>query len=765
MNQRSLKTVFCLPQFQKAVVRAAVFCVASCLTVVLIAGCASKKATVRDLNYCDDITGINHYRDQNNSIAYACLDKPTVDAVAVSHTPRNLRRHVDDTPREITLTEALHTAMTQNQVLETSALGGIGAKGVLTNPAGVATVFDPAIQSSGVLFGRRSVESALADFDTTFTSSMVWQRSDLNAGGSLAGGGNRADFTSGLRKQFANGSSVSLNHDVAYSGDVPDYNGNKIDFYGSLGANFRQPLLAGSGVDYTRIAGPANPNFGSITGVSQGVVIARINQDISIADFEIAVRNAMQDIEDAYWDLYLTYRTYDTAVVAHQSAFQTWREAQDRLEVGVLKPADELQALDQLYETKAAVETTLNALYKAESELRRLIGIPINDGTVLIPIDDPIMAEFIPDWTASLTEGLTQRVELRRQKWTVKSLQLQLQAAKSLVRPRLDLIAGYDVQGAGKTLLNQSRSPFQGVYGSMNNDNINSWNLGVEVSVPLGFRFTRSQVRNLELQISKATAILSSQEKNIAHDIATAIQDVTASYSAAQSNYKRLAAAARRVTLLEAEREIGTTTLDLVLRAQRSLAAAESSYYREVVNYNKAITALDLATGALLENNGIYLAEGRWQPAAYCDAEMRAHARTHAKDAPHLMTQPAEFVSPRPTGTVNLRPADRSNGIDPVLYKPTAPATEILPPVPGSESALPAPTNEPPLPVPGKEPVPPVPGSEPALSQQIRASRDIDPEQLEIMPPELRTGRRSSIRSTALSEDFPSFSTTAHSVR
>ena len=750
MNHRSIRPTLPSRPFFRATVRPALLCGASLLTTVLIAGCATDKATVCDLDYCDDITGINHYRSQNSGIAYPCLDKPTVEAVAVSQAPRNVRRRVDDASREMTLAEALHTAMTQNKVLETSALGGIGAKGVLTNPTTAASVFDPAIQSSGVLFGRRSVEAALADFDTTFTSSMTWQRSDLNAGGSMAGGGNRADFTSGLRKQFANGGTVSLTHDVAYSGDVPNYNGNEIDFYGSLGASYRQPLLAGSGVDYTRIAGPANPNFGSITGVSQGVVIARINQDISIADFEIAVRNAMQDIENAYWDLYLTYRTYDTAVVAHQSAFQTWREAQDRLEVGVLKPADELQALDQLYETKAAVETTLNALYKAESELRRLIGLPMNDGTVLVPVDDPMMAEFIPDWTSSLTEGLTRRVELRRQKWTVKSLQLQLQAAKSLVRPRFDLIAGYDVQGAGKTLLNQSGSPFQGVYGSMNNDNINSWNLGVEMSVPLGFRFTRSQVRNLELQIAKATAILSSQEKNIAHDIATAIQDVTATYTAAQSNYKRLTAAARRVTLLEAEREIGTTTLDLVLRAQRSLAAAESSYYSQVVNYNKAITSLDFATGTLLENNGIYLAEGGWEPAAYCDAEVRAHARTHAKDAPHLITHPAEFVSPGPTGSVNLRPAEASppatQGLHDTSSPPEIPPTaiEVLPPEPAGEPVAPAPVHS------------------PTTSQLDLLNSNADPESGDLLTPAVRHGRRAPNQPAVLSDDFPRFSTTSH---
>ena len=38
-------------------------------------------------------------------------------------------------------------------------------------------------------------------------------------------------------------------------------------------------------------------------GVYQGVLIARTNTDISIADFEIAVRSLISDVENAYWDL------------------------------------------------------------------------------------------------------------------------------------------------------------------------------------------------------------------------------------------------------------------------------------------------------------------------------------------------------------------------------------------------------------------------------------------------------------------------------
>ena len=78
------------------------------------------------------------------------------------------------------------------------------------------------------------------------------------------------------------------------------------------------PLLAGSGAEFTRIAGPVSSSFGGLSGVNQGVVIARINQDISLADFEAHLVNMVNDIQDAYWNLYLRYRIYDTVVATEQ---------------------------------------------------------------------------------------------------------------------------------------------------------------------------------------------------------------------------------------------------------------------------------------------------------------------------------------------------------------------------------------------------------------------------------------------------------------
>ncbi|MCH2202283.1 MAG: TolC family protein [Fuerstiella sp.] len=648
-----------------------------------ISGCATVRKPLPERSWHDDgdHQGSSD-REYGAKIEHVCLDNVTAEAVQTTIEPRNLLRRVEEEIHTLSLNEAVRTALSNNEIVETAAPGGIGSSSVLNNPRVASSVYDPAIQESGILFGAGlGLEAALSRFDTQFTTSALWGRSSATLIPRETGA-----FTSALSKQFATGGTIALSHNWNYLG-TPAGTPLTSAYTGSLGLSIRQPLLAGSGVEFTRIAGPQNPAFGAITGVGQGVVISRINNDITIAGFELAVRNSVRDIENAYWDLYLAYRTFDTAVIAHRSARRTWQESKDKKDVGILNPADELQAKDRFYETKAEVEQSLNNTFRTESELRRLMGLPVNDGRVLRPSDKPAIAEYIPDWNFSLHQGLSLRTELRAQKFRIKSLQLQLKAARSLVRPTVNAVGSYDVNAFGDRLIDDgilepvTGLPIRSGYGSFGRAGLDTWTAGVEVTVPIGYRSQRSQVRNLELQLAKDTAVLAAQERNVSHEIAIAVQEVTAAFATAQSHHKRLQAAQERVEKLSYTEQVGAGTLDLVLRAQASAAAAEIAYYQQVVNYNKALVNLNLATGSLLEYNGVYLAEGQWCHDANCDAAIHAAERIHAKPNPHLHTEPAEFISPGPTGTIERSPIVPNGDSGPE-------ATDISPPMPENSNRV-----------------------------------------------------------------------------
>jgi len=452
----------------------------------------------------------------------------------------------------------------------------------------------------------------------------------------------------------------------------------------TFGIEYRHPLWAGAGTEFTRIAGPINSRttIQNVPAVNQGVVIARIRTDISLADFEAAVLNLIRDVENVYWDLYLAYRTYDAEVVARNSALQTWREVKSKLDQGLPggSAADEAQARDNYFETRARAEQALSNIYTTETRLRRLLGLPVNDGRIIRPATEPVTAEFNPDWRTCLVEALTRRVELRRQKWNIKSLELQLKAARSLTYPRLDFVSRYQINGFGDKLFgsNSPAEPYKSAYDRLFHGDETGWGLGFEFSLPIGFRAAHAQVRNVELRLAKARAALAAQELEISHELAAALQQLDQAYVTAQTNFNRMRAAQRRVQAFEAEYKTGRTTLDLLLRAQISLAQAEIAYFSSLVQYNQALNELRFRKGTLLEDDNIYLAESLSEPQAYVQALRRAWARSYAIDAPHLVTQPEEFASDVPY-EIDLSVTPRSESAAPDPTAPEAPSPQEKP--------------------------------------------------------------------------------------
>lgn len=680
-------------------------CQAGVMVLTILAGCV---AADEQLKYVGD-ADLEHYRDTAVQIDYPHVCTPTCEAGAFSEEPRTISDRRRDEIWDVTLAECLHLALSNNRIIRSASSLAPFTGFVSQNPDRAPSVYDPAIQESGVLFGGRGIEAALSDFDTQFTTSMLWGRNELLQNNPFVGGvlggtlvQDSGVFNSELAKTFAYGGAFTVSHDWIYSASNAGAQLFPSNYTGNLTTSYRQPLWAGAGAEFTRIAGPLNPNFGAITGVSQGVVIARINNDITVADFQANVRNLLKDVEDRYWELYLQYRLYDTAVSARNSALRTWREAKAKVDVGGTAGfdiADEPQALDQYYEARAATERALNNIYVYEVGLRQLIGLPVNDGRIIRPVDEPVESELVPVWNACLVEALTRRVELRRQKWNIKSLELQLKAARSLTNPQLDFVSSYQVNAFGDRLFGENDADgvtaqgLRSAYETLTQGSQTGWNLGFVFSVPVGFRSAHAQVRNYELRLAKAREVLAVEELDISHELAVAFQNLAANFVAAQSNLNRRLAAERRVDIFEKKREFGEVTADPVLRAQRSLANAETEYFTSLIRYNQSIAELHYRKGTLLESNNVFLAEENWTPAAYYDALRRAWARSHAIDHPRLETEPLEFVSPSSSapcgpGIDVLSPAE-SPTREPWQQ---APSPELLPQAPTPETLPQAPT-------------------------------------------------------------------------
>lgn len=651
-----------------------------------------------------------HYRQAAAEIDYTNVVQPQNPEVEKTAPPRTIISRKRDEVWDLPLQEAIHMALANNDIIRSSSQFLSPGSPLFTNPSNVASVYDPAIQASGVLFGGVSVEAALADFDATWSNALFFGRNETVQNSPFGGGVNgatlevdSAQFNTALTKQFSYGANMTLSHDVNYNAtNSPNVLFPSV-YTGNVQAEYRQQLLAGAGPEFVKVAGPLSPQFTSIAGVGNGVLIARINEDISITNFESNIRNLVKDVEDTYWDLYLAYRTFDTAVTARNTALRTWRNAKFTQAAGGkvgFTLQDEAQSRDRYFETRAQAEATLGDLYTTEQRLRNLLGIAVNDSKIIRPADTPIAARIHSDWYQSLAEALTERVELRRQKWNIKSLELQLGAAKNFARPRLDFVARYRVNGFGDRLLGyDDQDKFGGdlnnMYETITQGDQTGWDLGMELSMPIGLRLAKTQVRNLELRLTKARKVLAAQELEISHELAVAFQELETAYATAVSNYSRRQAAMDRFRIESALLEGGTGSFDMNLRAQESLATAANQYHTSLVSYNKALVNLYFRKGTLLREDNIHLMEGRWDPAAYVDAYAEAKARANGIPAPHLHTRPPAFAADGQIPSVTFTAPEAAEGFKDEYGSEIAPVPEEMPlPLPSDEALVP-PTDGP----------------------------------------------------------------------
>jgi hypothetical protein len=638
------------------------------ITAILtaLAGCAPQQPFYLKHVDCE----LAHYKGVATEIEYPDVDADRLDDVSGAQRPYSLANQDKREVWDLTLEEAMEIALRNNKIMRT--LGG-QVQGppdfLLRNPELIPTIYDTAMAETDP---NTSVEAALSRFDAQLNSSLTWEKRDTpqninaNTYGLLFEPVDREDlgtFQAQLRKTTATGGTFSLTHNVAYDKTNNPTVAYPSDWNVNLVAEMRQPLLQGAGVQFNRIAGPDN-NFASRPGFAtyNGVMVARIRTDIRLADFEMGVRNLVNDVETAYWELYFAYRALDTATGARNATLDFWRRVKILNEQGSEGgEAFELARVrEQYYAYRAAVESALGGnggVYQVEAKLRYLLGLAATDGRLIRPKDEPTTAKVVFDWNEVLCEGLARNVELREQKWIVKRCELELIASKNFLLPRLDFVAQYRWLGLGNRLdganplsisdlENPPPFPNTNAYRTMTSGEFQEWQMGFQFNMPLGFRREMAGVRNAQLGLARERTKLQEGELELSHQLAYAIRDVESNHVMIQTNFNHRIAAEQELKSASTAYEVGAAQIrgvdifERLLNARQKLAETEGSYYRSIVEYNRSIAQVHFRKGSLLEYNGVCLAEGPWPAKAYFDARRRARERAASTYLDYGFTQP-----------------------------------------------------------------------------------------------------------------------------
>jgi hypothetical protein len=280
---------------------------------------------------------------------------------------------------------------------------------------------------------------------------------------------------------------------------------------------------------------------------------------------------------------------------------------------------------------------TTGGVLLAERRLRLLMGLPPSDGRLMRPKDEPVLAQVAFDWDQVREEATTRRTELRRQKWQIRRRELELIASKNYLLPRLDAVGRYRWRGFGDDLFPELPLPpppppnqfrYDNAYGNLTSGQLQEWQLGFELTMPIGFRQAHVAARNAELLLARERAILRDQQREVVHEAADAIAEMDRAYTVLQTSYNRVVASRDQVKAVQAAYDEDKAPLDLLLEAQRRRAEAETEYNLNRSRYAVATKNVHFVKGTLLEYDGVYLAEGPWPAAAYHDAAEREASRS-----------------------------------------------------------------------------------------------------------------------------------------
>ena len=542
--------------------------------------------------------------------------------------------------QNITLEECIRRALSESEVFR--ELGGA----IVNQTSSVQTALDPALRFTDPNSGE---DAALSEFDANFESSLFFENNDRPFNNTSTGenGLFKQDLITsqtGFTKLAATGTQFTSRTSVNYDANNQFNNRFGSTWEAIIDSGFRHPLLQGSGSLFNRIAGASR-----VPGQYNGILIARTNTEISLADFEDSVREYVSNVENAYWDLYYAYRELEAQTAARDAALiVVERTVELRLaeKIGQLEVASAEEQLlrfessiiesmeGRLIEGTRANSGTSGGTFRrtvgvrtAERRLRYLMGMTITDGTLVKPSEQPIKAALAFDWQQTMQTALLKRPETRRQQWLVKQRELELTAARNFLQPRLDLVGNYRFRGLGKHLTGGSvtleddinSGGTSAAFSDLSSGNFQEVQFGAELSLPVGFRQANAAVRNAELSIQRERALLKELERKIVLDLSNVIAESRRAFNAMQAAEKRFNAAVEYRTQAAERVKNGRSQYDVLLEAQRRILEAQLQFINAESEYAIAIKNVHFERATFLEYHGIALSESKSDAQAYSD--------------------------------------------------------------------------------------------------------------------------------------------------
>jgi outer membrane protein TolC len=299
-------------------------------------------------------------------------------------------------------------------------------------------------------------------------------------------------------------------------------------------------------------------------------VIAPHDLETPQAEFARSISEQIANVETAYWNLYGSYCNLHSSEQTLHLAHTCREVSKAKYEAGWMPVTEYAQTLEQYEQFRGDRIVALGTVIENERILLGLLGLRMEDGKRLVPVDTPTRVQYQPDWDAAYGQCMSLRPDLIVQRIDLKQKLLKLVLAS-----------------------NQREDA-----------NLTDANLTLAVAVRL-----RAPVRAAKLRLIQSYLQLRDQEAQAERYLRAQYDTVIQKPHEIEVRQHQREAALEQREARAKEFMAGKTTAEILLEAQREWARVWYCENQAVVDYNNALARFEFAKGTLLQHHGIVIAE------------------------------------------------------------------------------------------------------------------------------------------------------------
>jgi outer membrane protein len=342
------------------------------------------------------------------------------------------------------------------------------------------------------------------------------------------------------------------------------------------------------------------------------LVIARRNLQQSIASFEANVNDAILRVVEQYWSVVQSRGNLIVQQKSLESAEASYQRDKRALELGALPPLNIYRSESEVASRRVQVIQGEYDLKQREDGLRMLIGA--NQDPYFRALDLELTEQAEPegelrtvDAATALQQALEHRPEFDAMRYALANDDTNLRLAHNHLEPDLSLTGFYQAQGLGGNQYNLTTGQLIALGGLGTSFSqlfaFGYPGYGATLSLNLPIKNRAAQADFGAALVARRNDLYSARKvrEQITLEVSNGVHQLELAKLTLAANHTAVDLAQKSVSAEQRKYELGEGTVFFVLEAQTELAQAEQALLQSQVSYQLAITALDHATGGLLE--------------------------------------------------------------------------------------------------------------------------------------------------------------------